>query len=534
VVGAPVVVSRPRGSSHAHSPFPIHGVDGDVEGLLVCEHITGSTSHWQWAGDLDPATPPIPMFTSTAWDNNGCLAGGRIYMVRSLTGQTTVIEYDVAALLGDDALCAGDYGEITVIGPTRPQGSFPDVCYVFAALSYTPAPVPLPPPVVGALGLGAPLFTLGSCEIDPATGLGAVPFLMPSVAQGAVALQGLTINLSTGSAFALTSTASFRLLGGQGTRSAQVLSTAPSVADLEILEGEPFERVALPTQHGAIQTVRFAPPDDPQNPWVAGRDFAVVQRPDGTAFLDVRRMGGLVVEVTTASDVVKKFFVKSKKLAFTQRGGSLKMAPPWVLPQQYVRPFVVRQKGTPRDGYTNGLRTIFPTAPEFDSVDRLRRLIVDEYYRPGRGGGRLDVMVCCHGFSGAFMVNGDSWVGAEVVPAQPGQPRAFRLDDNARALLDGAGGNEGIKGKVGTMVIFACQVTCTGDDNFGPWFQDAFTEALDDNDPGQEARVIAWDVCSYTCAPFWGLVPAGGTYRWQAFPAWLGIAAGRAPRTVTR
>jgi len=534
LTGAYTPVARPRGTGYCHSPTPIAGFDGDVEALLVCENVASGVSHWQWAGDLDPNTPPLPQQTTTnSWDNNGCLAGGRIYMVRSAGTQNAVMEYDVIAALGDAVPCSGDQVEVTVLGPIRPDNVPPDRSLVFASISFLPVPVVVPG-IGGALGLDPTTFLhFGSVQHDPRTGAAVLPVVLPVPAAGQLAVQALTMQ-GVENDMVLSSTAAATLAGGPGVRSSELLTGTLGPENLEIITGEPCERTFLPTDHGAILQVRFAPPDDPVNPWVAGRDFAAVIRSDGTAFVDVRRLGALVIEVTAATDLPRKFLVKSKKLNFSgARVAAFKLAPPALLPQQLVQPFVVRQKVAATDnGYCVGLRAVFPNAPEFDTAEELRRLIVAEYDR--RQQQRIDVMVCCHGKPGAFMLrwNIDAAGNDNSTYVAGGfANNVMRLNADADRLLDGDGIN-GIKRKVRTLVIFGCQVACPDNNNLGPAFLQTFTDRLDDNH-NDTTTVKAWDVCSYSGSPFWGVAPVGGFWQWVLYPAWLGIAGGRQERTFT-
>ncbi|MBK8095968.1 MAG: hypothetical protein IPK26_02615 [Planctomycetes bacterium] len=533
------VPSVPGGN--CHSAWPVAGVDGESEALLVCQGTPTNISHWLWAGDLRAITPALPQdVTTNRWDNNGCLAGGRIYMVRSSTSTNAVMEYDVAITLGDVVLCQGDYAETTVLAPPRPGAAAPDISFVFAGFQYLPAPVSYPG-IAGALGLGGSLIHMGTAEHEPGTGIAMVPFLMPMALGGSFGVQALTIS-PTANLMALGSTAAIELRGGAGTRTTDAIPGPVNVEDLEVLDGEPMERLFLPQTHGAIQSVAFAAPNDPGNAWVPDRDYAAVIRPDGTAFVDIRRAGGFVVQITTATDVVKKFFVKSKKLKFTAGAvAAFKQAPPAPLPGQYAMPLILRERPDAGDnGYAAGLRAFFPLAPEFGSVGELARLIV-AWHAAQPVPQPIDVLICAHGIPGGFQMNTNSYVQGTWVfdPLRPLQPPVMTLNAEALALLGGGvdaqGAFLGIRGKVRRMVIFACMVACPQTTNVGPAFLGEFTSELAIGNPigAGQTSVTAWDVCSYMVPPSrtWS---GGGFGRVVVYPPWLGIAGGRQPLVTTR
>lgn len=544
LTGLPTDVCIPFVSGgYCHSPWPVAGVDGDAEALLVCRRLASGLSQWLWAGDLKAATPALPQDpTATSWDNNGCLAGGRIYMVRSTgSSQNLVMEYDVAVTLGDQVLCQGDYAETTVLAPPRPGAVIPDFSFVFAGFQYLPTPVSYPG-FAGMLGLGGTLVHIGTADHDPDTGIAMVPFLMPLVATGSLGVQAITFSPTTAIA-AIGSTAALELLGGAGTRSADLLPGTVAVGDYEVLDGEPMERLFLPATHGAIQSVAFAPPDDPGNPWVPDRDFAAVVRPDGSAFVDIRRAGGCVVQITTSTDLVKKFFVKSKKLKFTAGAvPAFKQAPPVPLPNQYAMPLILRERPDAGDnGYAQGLRAFFPLAPEFGTVGQLARLIVAFHDSQPLPRQPIDVLICCHGIPGGFQMNENSYVQGEWVsdPLRPLDPPEMTLNTEALALLTGGvdaqGPFSGIQGKVRRMVIFACMVACPDGTNLGPAFLDELTDCLAQGNPlgANNTTTYAWDVCSYMVPPSRAWL-GGGWGRVVVYPPWVGIAGGRQPRITTR
>jgi hypothetical protein len=190
-----------------HSPFPMLGADGDAEALLACEAnpTTPGGSEWHWQGDLDPSTAPIVQQpTANAYENNGCEAGGRIYMPRFVTDYQ-VLEFDVVGLLGDSVKTTGGSCELTAFAPTKTSGT-PDVTIFIHSPAFLATPQVIPG-IANAFGLDpAPgLLVLGAAAHSNATGRAVLTLPMPPLGVGTIPVQGLTV-LGSGAAH-FTSTA---------------------------------------------------------------------------------------------------------------------------------------------------------------------------------------------------------------------------------------------------------------------------------------------------------------------------------------
>src|SRR5262249_26455917 len=98
VTGTAVAVARPTVSTAScHSPTPIMGPDGDVEGLWMAENVGGDSDMTFKAG-LDPAVLPVKTVDGTNWRNNGGVAGGRLLYRDTGVG---ISDIATAWLLGD-------------------------------------------------------------------------------------------------------------------------------------------------------------------------------------------------------------------------------------------------------------------------------------------------------------------------------------------------------------------------------------------------------------------------------------------------
>jgi len=156
-----VSVSQPSVAGRVcHSAWPIPGGDGEVTAMLGCE-LSGSVSIWNWQGDLKPGTGFIPHGRTTTFQNNGCEAGGRVYMAESTGATYAVVEYDVVLLTGDRAMASASGGsaEVMVGTPIKPQNAIPDITALLAAVAYLPTPLDLTPFNIRN-GLGIDLATM--------------------------------------------------------------------------------------------------------------------------------------------------------------------------------------------------------------------------------------------------------------------------------------------------------------------------------------------------------------------------------------
>jgi hypothetical protein len=200
-----VSVAVPSVGGHVvHSSWPILGGDGEPAAMLACEFgfAAPATSQWAWLGDLNAATAPIfhgaPV---AAWQNNGCLAGGRIYMPTA--NALGVQEYNVLGMTGDRVPTSSSGGkvELMAFSPIKTSGSIPDTTAFFAAAAYS-GPLDLTPfgfpgqlwglDLTSMLMLG---FITHSNDTGQATFAFPVPFGLPP---GIVLpCQGLTLMFPT-------------------------------------------------------------------------------------------------------------------------------------------------------------------------------------------------------------------------------------------------------------------------------------------------------------------------------------------------
>ncbi|MCB9919608.1 MAG: hypothetical protein H6832_14490 [Planctomycetes bacterium] len=195
VVGtAAVIANRTQASGSIHSPSPVVGPDGDIEGLF-CAESTGTDLYFK-AG-IDPADAPILMADYPSWANNGGIAGAHFVYVRSAAIQ----DFEAGWLTGDVEATAGTVD----IGAAAPSKSGKALTLVFLSDTVV-APVTLPAPFdVGALGLNASVFImLGAIAHTTADQTGSISFKLPNdpLLKGKIAIQGLSFD--TASAFPYT------------------------------------------------------------------------------------------------------------------------------------------------------------------------------------------------------------------------------------------------------------------------------------------------------------------------------------------
>jgi hypothetical protein len=188
------VTPNPTGSN-MHSPFPMVGADGDVEALISCEaNAQPGGSEWQWQGDLDATTAPITMKPSpTAFENNGCEAGGRIYMPRSINNVYEVVEFDVVGLLGDSVKASGGTVDLTAFSPSKTSG-LADVTIFVQGHAFLDTPMVIAG-IENALGLdaGPGLLVIGIAVHTNATGRATLTLPTPPLAPGTIPVQGVTL-----------------------------------------------------------------------------------------------------------------------------------------------------------------------------------------------------------------------------------------------------------------------------------------------------------------------------------------------------
>ena len=163
-----------------HSPTPVIGADGDVEGLWFAEaNLATNNSDMWFADDLDPNTPAVRVFASQAgnpkWKNNGALVGGQFLASDEASGNHRQITEAWGAWLVGDVERVGSPNpiDLTVGGvPSSPV-------FAFLSTSLASPPVPGPPGSFGQIGLGGPVATLGLFVLDT-WGRGSLSFATPT------------------------------------------------------------------------------------------------------------------------------------------------------------------------------------------------------------------------------------------------------------------------------------------------------------------------------------------------------------------
>jgi hypothetical protein len=164
-----------------HSPTPIVGNDGDVEGLWFSEvdRATSTSSQW-FADDLDPATPAVQVFPAplNTWLNNGVILGGQ-FLVANTSANTAptppLTEAWGAWTVGDWEPCgSANPIDITVGGVPGSTA----LVFLSIGLGATPWPVP---GVIGLVGLDNTVqFTGLTCPLN-VNGVGAVTMPTPPI-----------------------------------------------------------------------------------------------------------------------------------------------------------------------------------------------------------------------------------------------------------------------------------------------------------------------------------------------------------------
>jgi hypothetical protein len=208
VTGTPVrVANATTAARRIHSPTPITGPDGDVEGLFLAERDAAGDSDMFFKPTLDPAVPHLLVVNGTNWRNNGGVAGGRL--LYSSTG-VGIEHVDAAWLLGDEEAPGGT---LDVFGSVFFRTA-PAATVVFLSTGVGAA-ILLPPPLhVGALGLDPVLLlNLGSLNHPDASQGGSLRLPLPndpSMSGARLAIQGLSFVPATAS-YAFTNTAWLRV-----------------------------------------------------------------------------------------------------------------------------------------------------------------------------------------------------------------------------------------------------------------------------------------------------------------------------------
>jgi len=212
--GHPVLVAQPvdRGGQPlrtCHSPSPITGGDGDVEGLFLAEGDgTAGISEIYFAADLDPDTPHALTESSQGWLSSGGPGGGMAIFTERANPQAPRL-IQGSWLVGDEVPVGGT-ADVTVSAYSPPGGS-PAKVFVFGGL-WLPRPVERPG-AIGALGV-APIPMFAGCVPD-ADQVRTFRFRIPRfpwLRGREIPLQGLAIHADQGGCVhTMTNTATIRI-----------------------------------------------------------------------------------------------------------------------------------------------------------------------------------------------------------------------------------------------------------------------------------------------------------------------------------
>jgi hypothetical protein len=178
LVGSPTVVARPlQSGARLKSGAPLHGHDGDVEGLFLSETPAAGDCDLLWDGDLDPLTPPLMFMQRSDWTNDPTLAGGYLYWAHDIQPRWHLMHSEATWLLGD-VEAPGGVLDVT-IGRVVANVSTPDVSVIFAAAGHGAS--------FGVAGIGgsfgldlATMFTLGAALHTSLNGVSALSVPVPN------------------------------------------------------------------------------------------------------------------------------------------------------------------------------------------------------------------------------------------------------------------------------------------------------------------------------------------------------------------
>ncbi len=192
LVGTPVrvgktVLTQGLFTGTTHSPTPIVGADGDIEGLWNADSV-GNDSDMYFSEDLDPTTPHHLVANTSRWANNGGVAGGELHFAESGNYAAGTLSAGVAWLLGD---IEKPGGTVDITGAVA--GAPTALTLVFLS-DRTAKPFAIPG-FGGKFGLNLAAFSvLGSFQHTSMTQRGSLSFKMPiGISKIRVPIQGLSI-----------------------------------------------------------------------------------------------------------------------------------------------------------------------------------------------------------------------------------------------------------------------------------------------------------------------------------------------------
>jgi len=206
VAGTPELVVRPVAGGAVHSPFPMVGPDGDVEGLMHGETAAGGADSDPYlSNDLDPATPQVRMIDSAGWMAGGSFAGG--YLAAADDANSTPAGPWARTTDAEGAWLCGDVeplgGTLDVFGGATDLGGGGQVL-TFVVVDFTLQAVPIPiPSIHGVYALGVNPLTLLPAMVHDQDGIGTLSLRVPNNTKlrgRRFPIQGLAFQPSTGAA----------------------------------------------------------------------------------------------------------------------------------------------------------------------------------------------------------------------------------------------------------------------------------------------------------------------------------------------
>ncbi len=197
ITGTPVLVaSKVRTGGLVHSPTPMLGPDGDIEGIFMSERV-GNDSDQFLANDLNPSTPLLMVADNTAWMNNGGYAGGIFHFANSAHYSSGSDELGVAWLLGDNEQVGGTMNITSGLFRESAAAVMP----VFLGLKLLPAAIPISG-FLGKLGLNpSVLINIGNITHATKDHRGSISIPLPnnSSLKGIVLpIQGVAFEVAKG------------------------------------------------------------------------------------------------------------------------------------------------------------------------------------------------------------------------------------------------------------------------------------------------------------------------------------------------
>lgn len=218
LVGTPVPVSRTlQAGGKPFGASPLHGADGDVEGLWISELMkphTGTNtgdSDLVFASDLDPATPPVMRIQRPDFTAFGGIAGGFLSFTHDINVRWHLMHSEAAFLLGDVEKPGGTI-DLWAAG-VNPLANTSLLTVVYIAAN--PASKVVIPGFGGDFALDlASVVQLGAIVHPGIDGVGTASIPLPNdpkLSGIKVATQGIVLNPNTGSR-TFTNTAWIRIL----------------------------------------------------------------------------------------------------------------------------------------------------------------------------------------------------------------------------------------------------------------------------------------------------------------------------------